>query len=74
MLDLLRKSHPDFDVTCTSPAGCDFLGYAKAGHAIAIKDANDERFDSTRIYSAPGPRLENDPGSVSEHVRFGRWN
>ena len=72
MLNLLRKSHPDFQVTCTSLAGCDFLGYAKAGHAVAIKDVNDERFDSTRTYSAPGPRLEND-GSVSEQVRFGQW-
>ncbi|TVY84733.1 putative ATPase [Lachnellula suecica] len=73
ILDLLRKSHPDYHVTCTSPSGCDFKGYAQAGHATAIKDANNELFDSTRIYVSAGPRLEKNPGAIVEHVRFGRW-
>lgn len=73
MLGLLQKSHPSYHVTCVAPTGCDFLGYAKAGHAIAIKDSSHELSDSTRAYTAPGPRLENDSGSVSETVRFGRW-
>jgi hypothetical protein len=73
VLDLLQRSHPDFHITCASLAGCDFQGFARAGHATIAKDADDETFDSTRIYSSGGPRLEKDPGSVSEHVRFGRW-
>jgi hypothetical protein len=74
VLDLLQKSHPDFYITCASQVGCDFQGFAQAGHATIVKDADDETFDSTRIYSSGGPRLEKDPGSVAEHVRFGRWN
>jgi len=73
VLDLLRKSYPDFYITCASLAGCDIRGFAQAGHATIVKDADEETFDSTRIYSAPGPRLENNPGSVVQHTRFGRW-
>jgi transitional endoplasmic reticulum ATPase len=72
MIELLRHSHPEFNITCSTPAKCDLFGYAKAGHATYYMDS-DAAFDLTRSYKAPGPRLEGKPGILKDHVRFGRW-
>jgi transitional endoplasmic reticulum ATPase len=72
VLELLRRRHRDFHVTCTWPSGCDLLGYAAAGHATATLDCHDS-LDSIRYYNEPGPRLEKNPGILKDHVRFGRW-
>ena len=72
VLELLRKTHPDYHVTCTSPSKCDLLGYAKAGHATVTLDESDEFYDATRVYFSGGPRLDNTPGFLHDQVRFGR--
>jgi len=36
LLELLRRTHPEFHVTCTTAGSkFDLLGFAKAGHAVA---------------------------------------
>jgi hypothetical protein len=71
ILELIRKAYPNFNVVCTAPTKSDFFGFAKAGHATATRDVN-ELFDATRAWKSPGPRLEGKPGTLSDHVRFGR--
>lgn len=66
LLEVLRKSHPEFWVTVTNPGQCDFLGYAAAGLATATMDSG-EAFDATREYRAPRPRLENKTGVLKDH-------
>jgi AAA+ superfamily predicted ATPase len=72
VLEILRKSYPEFSVTITSPATCDLLGYAAAGLATA-KLQSGEGYDATRSYIAPRPRIENKTGGLEDCVRFARW-
>ncbi|TVY85026.1 putative ATPase [Lachnellula suecica] len=71
--EILRNTHKDYHVTRTSPAKCDLLGYASAGHASAVRD-NDETYDALRAYNKPGSRLEKKPGVLGDEVKFGRWS
>ena len=48
--ELLRKTHPAFHVTCTSPARFDLMGYAAAGHAKIKLDCDESTLDATRTY------------------------
>jgi transitional endoplasmic reticulum ATPase len=72
-LEFLRKSHPDYHVTRTTPAKCDLLGYAAAGYATASRD-NDESYDALRYYKEPESRLEKEPGVLADQIQFGRWS
>src|SRR6187402_1188237 len=67
MFEHIRKAHPEFHISCTSPAHCDLIGYAKAGHAVATCDS-DESFDASRVYMAPTPRREGGPGELKDNV------
>jgi transitional endoplasmic reticulum ATPase len=72
MLELLHKAYPDFSIVCAVPSNCDLRGYARAGHA-GITRESDELFDATRIRKSPGPRLPQNPGTLADDVRFGRY-
>jgi hypothetical protein len=72
VVEILRKSHPDFSVTTTTPSTCDLLGFADAGLATAKMQSGDA-FDLSRSYVAPRPRIENKTGVLKNDVRFGRW-
>ena len=72
LLEILRKSHPEFSITVTQLAACDLMGYASAGLATAKMESS-KAFDVTRSYVSPRPRLENKTGVLKDHVRFGRW-
>ncbi|KAF8847447.1 P-loop containing nucleoside triphosphate hydrolase protein [Acephala macrosclerotiorum] len=82
MLELLRKAHPEYHVTCCATHKFDLLGFANAGHATATleKGENDEWYDAIRSYRSPGPRMffAGKPGFLRDNVRFGRfkyvWN
>jgi hypothetical protein len=69
MLEVIRKAYPDFNVVCTASAKSDFFGFAKAGHATSLQQ---ELGDATRAWKSPGPRLEGKPGTLDDHIRFGR--
>ncbi|KUJ08818.1 P-loop containing nucleoside triphosphate hydrolase protein [Mollisia scopiformis] len=77
MLELLRKSHPNFHITCCGTHKCDLLGFAAAGHATSTLDkgSNDELYDATRSYKSPGPRMffAGKPGLLRDNTRFGRY-
>ncbi|OIW29389.1 P-loop containing nucleoside triphosphate hydrolase protein [Coniochaeta ligniaria NRRL 30616] len=70
--DFLSASFPNHHITRTMASACDLLGYASAGFATATP-AFDTGFDATRAYSAPKTRLEQDPGKLIDHIKFGRW-
>lgn len=82
MLELLRKSHPEYHVTCCATHKCDLIGFANAGHATAVLEQgeNDEWYDAIRSYKSPGPRMffAGKPGILEDNIRFGRfrytWN
>jgi transitional endoplasmic reticulum ATPase len=70
--DFLASTHPDYHLTRTQPSSCDLLGYAHAGNAKAIREA-DLTSDSIRSFAAPGSRLETEAGHLKDDVKFGRW-
>ena len=72
MLEVLRKSYPDFTIACSLPTNCDLFEYAKAGHANIMRDPEDI-LDATRIWKAPSRNLQRKQGTLSDEVRFGRY-
>jgi transitional endoplasmic reticulum ATPase len=72
LLELVRKNHPSYHVTCVTPTKCDLFGYAAAGHAAATIDSEGP-LASMRNYNEPGPRLEKKPGILKDQIHFGRW-
>jgi transitional endoplasmic reticulum ATPase len=77
ILELLRKFHPEYHVTCCATHKCDLIGFADAGHATAVLEQgkNDEWYDAVRSYKSPGPRMffAGKPGILKDNVRFGRY-
>ncbi|EOO02299.1 putative proteasome-activating nucleotidase protein [Phaeoacremonium minimum UCRPA7] len=71
-LGMLREAYPNHHVTRTLASKCDLLGYAKAGFAVATPD-NLSEYDATRIYKAPGPRLEKKAGEIVNNSKFFRY-
>lgn len=67
--DILRSSYPGAHVVRIKPTNCDLKGFAAAGFA---EWSPDSPIDATRQFSAPGPRLDKDPGSLGDDVNFGR--
>jgi hypothetical protein len=65
MLELLRKTHPDFHVTCTSPSRFDLLGYAAAGLAKVKLDCDESTMDATRTYKVDKVRTQSDQSRYS---------
>ena len=72
LLELIRSTHPDQHVILTSPRKCDLMGYAAAGFADITKN-NDELYDASRHYQAPGPRVERQNAVLRDHVMFAQW-
>ena len=72
MVEILRRAHPGFSITTTTPASCDLFGFASAGLAT-VEMKTGEEFDISRSYVAPRPRIENKIGTLNNDVRFGRW-
>lgn len=67
--DILRASYPDAHVVRVTPYNCDLQGFAEAGFA---KWSPKTTIDAVREFSAPGPRLDKDPGKIIDDVKFGR--
>lgn len=70
---LLEKAYPDFLVTRTSPSMCDLLGFAEAGHAVAVPVLGDGR-DVARVYRAPPSGVNGQKGKLEDVVNFGLWD
>lgn len=56
----------------TTPSKCDLYGCAKAGHASMVLDCEDLN-DYSRVYTAPGPRVQGKPGEIRDNHRFARF-
>lgn len=69
--DILRCSYPDLHVSRVRSYNCDLKGFAAAG--FAEWEAK-ETIDAVREFSAPGPRLDQNPGELVDDVKFGRVN
>lgn len=78
VLEAIRESHPDRQVTVVSSRSCDLVGFAAAGHAQANFTTGAESFNIVRTYHAPPSRLSADEGNLEDHVSFGfyeyTWN
>ncbi|KAK4197954.1 P-loop containing nucleoside triphosphate hydrolase protein [Triangularia verruculosa] len=85
---MLKEIHPDHHITRVQPGGqMDLLGYAEAGHAVAVQDnynppgSNDVPthnvpgfyHDTHRAYQASPKPFEKPGGTLSDKIYFGRW-
>lgn len=77
--NILRAAYPDtHHIIRIKPYNCDLEGFANAGFATWDRDPTGLlAVDAVRKFSAPGPRLDKDPGELVDDVRFGlvhyRW-
>jgi len=70
--ELIKSAHSDQQVVRTSPRRCDLMGFAAAGFASITKN-EDDFYEASRQYSAPGPRVERDKAVLRDHVTFAQW-
>ncbi|MCJ1229208.1 hypothetical protein MMC12_005873, partial [Toensbergia leucococca] len=74
VLDSLRKIHRDYHVTLTSASTCDLLAFARAGNAKAELEVKDEGYLSQRVFKPSARRLDESPGTLNDHVNFGKYH
>ena len=74
ILNIIRTAHPNLHVTPVSEKECDFIRWAKAGHAALTLKRQDNQFTSRRRYDKPESRVRGDVGSLGEHVTFGEFD
>jgi len=70
MLELLRSTHPEFHVTCTSAQGFDLFGFATAGHASVKLDCDEATMDATRTYKSRAKGATSDEDEAYPRVWY----
>jgi transitional endoplasmic reticulum ATPase len=73
ILESLRKHYPKFRIDCISTFQCDFLGYAKAGHATATHKEDGGSFKKKTYYVAPSGRKSGHIGKLGSSIMFGKF-
>lgn len=75
MLKAIREQYPHKHVTVTPEYGCDLLGYAAAGHALAMPVADSKEYLSSkwRSYAPPAKWLDGGNGELFDTVFFGKY-
>ena len=75
MLKAIREQYPHKHVTVTPEYGCDLLGYAAAGHALAmpVTDTKECLSSKWRGYVPPTKRLNGGIGALFDTVFFGKY-
>lgn len=68
----LRQIHQNHHVVRISPYTYDLEGYANAGFAKWIDDYSDQLYEAERDFVVTGPRIQKDPGTLRNDVRFGK--
>jgi transitional endoplasmic reticulum ATPase len=71
-LSRLQEIYPRYKVTRINPQECDVIGFASAGLAAAVRDDQAENH-TVKTFKAPKFRLQKEPGTLVEDVKFGRW-
>ncbi|KAF2115102.1 proteasome-activating nucleotidase [Lophiotrema nucula] len=74
LLNLFRNAYPDYHVTETPRNKCSLTEYADAGKAVMTFDADEESFNSSRVWKSVGDRMEKKlhPGKLDDDFRFVR--
>jgi transitional endoplasmic reticulum ATPase len=75
IFNAVRDQYPQKHVTVAREPGCDLLGYAAAGHALAVpvNDTDDSLARKWRSYAPPTKRLDGDQGGLVDRVLFGKY-
>lgn len=73
LIEIVRAAHNDHVIVRTAQRSCDFLGYAKAGHATARLHTEGGDFDATRKFRAASKRNDK-PGTLGDVVAWGCYH
>lgn len=75
ILKAIREQYPQKHVTTSPEYGCDLLGYAAAGHALAMPMTDTEECLSStwRSYAPPTKRLDGGTGGLVDRILFGKY-
>lgn len=75
ILNAIQQQYPQKYVTISPEYGCDLMGYAAAGHAIAVPvtDATERLSSQWRSYVPPTKRLDGDTGVLVDTILFGKY-
>ncbi|KAF2494307.1 proteasome-activating nucleotidase [Lophium mytilinum] len=75
VLELLRKTHPEYHVTTVDPKNCALLEFANAGKATATLNPTDDAFNATRTWQpvGTGTSKKSHPGELTDHIRFAQY-
>ena len=74
IISSIRGRYPDWEVTVTPAYPTSLLAFAKAGQAEAKLDTKAEEFSAKRIHSPSSDRTSQNPGVMSDHVLFGKYD
>ena len=74
IISSLRGRYPDWEVTVTPAYPTNLLAFAQAGQAEAKLDTKAEDFSAWRIHSPSSDRTSQNPGVMSDHVLFGKYD
>jgi transitional endoplasmic reticulum ATPase len=75
MLEAIKEQYPKSHVTVSPEYGCNLLGYAAAGHALAvpITDTKESLSSKWRGYAPPAKRLDGGMGGLYDRTFFGKY-
>lgn len=75
ILKAIREQYPEKNIITTPERGCDLLGYAAAGHALATPVTSPQEClpRKWRMYAAPARRLNGNVGGLVDEVLFGKY-
>jgi transitional endoplasmic reticulum ATPase len=75
LIQAIKEQYPNKHVTIAPEFGCDLLGYAAAGHALAmpVPDTDDSLLLKWRSYVPPSKRLDGGIGGLVDKIIFGKY-
>ena len=71
IIQAIRDSHPDTNVTCINAYACELVDFAKAGHGTTTLKHEKDNYQARRKYRPPPTRLDGGVGTLEHKIDFG---